>query len=82
MIDAFLLAILAGATGGLVVGVPAALARRGRRVVPLELGQRIAEPDGREWRVVGRSFDVQAGRPASLRVDLVLDEDRDLERRG
>lgn len=74
MIDAFLLAILAGATGGLVVGVPAALTR-GRRSVALEPGTRVVEADGREWLVQGRAFDVQVGQRPVLRVDLVLDRD-------
>lgn len=70
-----ILTIAAGAAGGLVVAGSHRLRVGGRRVVALEPGQRIAEPDGREWRIVARSFDVRVGQGPTLSVDLVAGED-------
>ena len=56
MIADLLLAVIAGGSGGFVAALTHRLGtRRGHRVVPLEVGQRITEPDGREWMVVLRS---------------------------
>lgn len=49
--------------------------RQPRPVVALEPGQRLAEPDGREWLVVSRSFDMAVNRAPNLTVSLVLDRD-------
>lgn len=76
MIPDLVLAVVAGVSGGLVAALTNRLRLgRGRRVVPLEVGQRIAEPDGREWQIVGRAIDVRVGHVPTLRVDLGLRSD-------
>lgn len=66
------LGILGGATYQAIADL---VRRRGRHVVPLEPGTRIAEPDGREWQIVGRRFDMRVGQVPTLTVDLGLRSD-------
>lgn len=67
--------LCSGATGGVATAALLRRRARGRAVVALEVGQRIAEPDGREWQIVGRAHDAQVGRVPTLRVDLGLRRD-------